>query len=1338
MKVKVLSVLLVLVMCLQAVPAGAAESEYTYEDSLKELGWIYDQVPEEVDENDYGYNPEKVWKEFYVAMNGNDANDGSASAPFATLERARNAVREVNDNMQGDIVVHIASGFYYMEDKLELLPEDSGTNGYNVVYLGDKNDMPVISGGKKIDGMKPSVEYPGLYEAKLDYSEKILNLYVNGHSRELAANNRLIRGQKRPAYMETNEWYAEYPLDNRHEYEWFDTETDKKVDGLYISKSDITEFDNLEDVVLVYNSSYQAYHMAIDEMFENPDNKDEYCVRITDYEFYSRPSAAMWPSGDKYFRIKNAFELLDSPGEFYYNRKTQTLYYMPYEDEDMATAEVIMPVQSNLIAIRGYQRDEQAKNIVLEGLEFAHTMWNLWAQRGGFWCTYSDTNMAYGVDGLAANFPSPAVSVGFAENITIKNNYFFGIGGTALWVPTEVKYFYVLGNAFSDVGDTGISVLGNSASVLTHNVDDWDASELYYSETPEGDDKNLPIQILATHYATIEACWDESVPEVTESTNTITSSTMKAMEILVNKDSQQNWNRRGARKTYVSQFREGIEYQKGAWRGDPKAAERGNNNWLRYDFGKKYNVDNITLAFAEGVVEDNEKNNFEILLSNDMSFSEGSYITVAKQTTPAETVSTYKVDTDEKYRYMLIKTITPSPLAISGVWAFSYDEKPYATATQSKFLWIQNNKFSRMGINVENSSAILTQFAQHKCVTHNECDSTGYSAIMLLGGQSVGAASAHRYNYVAYNKMTNTNRSMPDGSSMYTIGVTAPSIFEKNYINNNGTGVFGWYTDGGAAAGTWNNNLVVDAPTSYAFYFRSANGKTSVMGNISRLSYATHKVAINVEDLPDAGYPEYYKWWPYTQNDAHDPIQILRAQPTKEAYTIMEEAGLDDEHKWLRALIPDDDDHMADPYYYMVAAIPESEAAQTRRVTQLSQEAKNVLENAKFGVGLGEIDPSYKDKLQKAVNYIEGTENTDDADKLLDLKKVLSEVYDYLYRYSLEDTLALCKELSAGTTVDDSAKPKLNTVSSAVKKALDDKVAEVEARLKEPYSVSEQYDMLTSLEEAYNAFNNSSRRADIDSAYVSGADRVIVDKEKAEVTVYMPSSADLSGVNKIEFDIPDCAELGREIYDSMDYANGEVVPIYCKEAGEYKNWTVKACFTQADNLKTGDKFTFTNASFDPMRAKASKAGTVLSASPYPYMASGYDGDTNGATVRFKPLTSNDKNEMTFILGAGFTEHYTMRNTNALFNRIEAVFTDGSLNVYSVEKGKKTLITSAKSALNYNAANELTYSFKKINDTNCLTLKLNGTSVLNDALVGNINDYYFGVYSPVMNVEILDR
>lgn len=1335
MKNRILAVTLILLFGSQIISFAKG-----YDDAREEFSWVYEQATEEIDESAVGYMPGRVWKELYVAEDGSDANDGSASAPFATLERARNAVREINGDMQGDIVVHIASGFYHMEKKLVLSPEDSGTNGYNVVWLGNKNDMPVISGGKKIGGMSPSREHPGLYEIQLDYPDKILNLYVNGHSRELAAGSSLVRGQKRPDRMDTNEWYEANPLDRKDPYGYFDPETDREIDGIYVSKTDIGIYENLEDVFAVYNASYHTYTLPIEEIFENPDNDEQYIVRFSGaWEYFSKPEWKMWPSGDKSFRVKNAFELLDCPGEFYYNRKTKILYYMPYDGENPETAEVIVPYRENLISVKGDDRENKVKNIVFEGLEFAHTMYNTWTS-AGFFAANGTTDLNEGADGLQAGMPGYGVSVGFAENITFKNNFFFGMGGNALWLPSETKYFYAVGNAFADIGDTGLRVDGYGGWTQKYGGGplELENNEYYKYGTPNAEQKLKPIQLLATSYATLEVSYDEAVKGTD-------GEFMMGKHVLVNKDKHQNFaNRAGLRKTWVDKY----EYQQNAWRGDPNASEKGINNWVKYDFGSEYSVSKIALAFADGIVEDNEKNNYEILLSNDRYFSEGSYVTATRQTTPAETVQEYELDITEKYRYMMIKTITPSPLAISGVWALSPDEAPYPTESRSKYIYIQNNKFTRMGVNIENASAITLYFAENKVVSHNEISSVGYCGILLMAGQSVGQSNAQKYGLIANNLITDTNKLHGDGSGIYYIGFGGYNVIENNYLSNNNVGIFGYYSDGGAAAWLMNSNIAEDVPTSYSFYYKQADSdgttKSSVMGNISRNMYSPHNIKLCVTELPEPYYDDYYENWYSKENDAEEPIIYVRGQPSGEVYAIRKNAGLEDEFTWLNYIIPDDDDHNLDLRpYYVDEIYGSSILATNRRISSMKYEAENILTNGVFGVGLGELDPIYKGRIKKLndkMSLIEGSgymeiSRLSDfervADENIEMKKLLRDVAESVNRYSLSETLSMCKELESGAIVDDGSSPDIGTVSGAAKKKLSTAIDDAELQMAKAYTAAEELEMLIALENAYNEFCDSVRCADIEYAYSAEADRIDVDGENRTVDIYVPSDVDLTAVDDIEL-IPKASASLQAPTLGSEYINGKTVSVTCTSNGVTADWTVTLRHEQPTDSKYLKGESFSNEEFGKSRVKKSKNGTLLPASSYAYFSDSVNRSENGGELLFKPYEANGKNKFTFYIGADYSEYAPWRGGR----RIEAEFSDGNVKLYSVGNDSKILLAEENADINYNGKNRLTYSFNE--DNKSLTLTLNGSVLLDEASVENISSPSFGIYSPWLNVEVLDK
>jgi hypothetical protein len=68
--------------------------------------------------------------EFYVTPNGDDAGPGMAHRPFATLGRARDAIRQLKQTgplPAGGVTVWLRAGTYPLQASFTLGPQDSGT-----------------------------------------------------------------------------------------------------------------------------------------------------------------------------------------------------------------------------------------------------------------------------------------------------------------------------------------------------------------------------------------------------------------------------------------------------------------------------------------------------------------------------------------------------------------------------------------------------------------------------------------------------------------------------------------------------------------------------------------------------------------------------------------------------------------------------------------------------------------------------------------------------------------------------------------------------------------------------------------------------------------------------------------------------------------------------------------------------------------------------------------------------------------------------------------------------------------------------------------------------------
>jgi len=97
--------------------------------------------------------------EFYVATDGDDANDGSANSAFATLARARDAVRTWRaGKATGPVAVTVRPGQYEVRAPLALAAEDSGTDAGPVVYRAEVQGTSVFYGGARLSGFQPVLD----------------------------------------------------------------------------------------------------------------------------------------------------------------------------------------------------------------------------------------------------------------------------------------------------------------------------------------------------------------------------------------------------------------------------------------------------------------------------------------------------------------------------------------------------------------------------------------------------------------------------------------------------------------------------------------------------------------------------------------------------------------------------------------------------------------------------------------------------------------------------------------------------------------------------------------------------------------------------------------------------------------------------------------------------------------------------------------------------------------------------------------------------------------------------------------------------------------------------
>ncbi|MBX2922816.1 MAG: right-handed parallel beta-helix repeat-containing protein [Chitinophagaceae bacterium] len=288
----------------------------------------------------------------YVSKNGNDNAGGtSAKTAFATIQRAKNAVREYMGRHSPDTIkVLIASGEYELQEPLVFEPADGGKESTGIVYSALPGKKVVICGGKKITGwrkFKKDIWVADL--ANIDQQNRdFKDLFMNGERRQ---KSRLPRdGYYRvKGVPDGSTPYNKHS--KRFEYHANDIRPDWK---------------NLQDVEVVVYHFWTDTHLSI----ESVDDKD----RIVSFKY---PSGKAFTDdfnteGARYI-VENVWEGLRSPGQWYADRKNGKLYYIPFPGENMQEVEAVVPVAKSFLECKGDALSgNYVSNISFERLHFQY------------------------------------------------------------------------------------------------------------------------------------------------------------------------------------------------------------------------------------------------------------------------------------------------------------------------------------------------------------------------------------------------------------------------------------------------------------------------------------------------------------------------------------------------------------------------------------------------------------------------------------------------------------------------------------------------------------------------------------------------------------------------------------------------------------------------------------------------------------------------------------------------------------------------------------------------------------------------------------------------------
>lgn len=365
---------------------------------------------------------------FYVSPDGDDINAGTLLEPFQTLQRARDAVRQVNKTMQTDIVVCLRRGVYPLFEPLQFDHRDGGSNGHRVIWSACEGETALISGGVPVGEWRQQ-------EALLISDDLPLQtfrqLYVNGR--------RAIRARwpNQGSYFRLKTW--EIP------------EQKIRISGEHIQPWQ--QFTNVEMIAHLHWAEaimrLQDVEREGEEALITVQEPERHLVFLRDYPI---------KAPDEPFHFENAIEFLDQPGEWYLDENAGRLYYKPRSDETVAHLNIVAPQAQTLFHISGTP-EQPVENLEFHRLGFQYSNWTRPSQKGHL----TLQAFQYTIDPTENNTqyvgrPPAAVYVRLARNVVFKENIFQHLGATALDLHHGTDHCQVIGNVFSNISGNGIAL----------------------------------------------------------------------------------------------------------------------------------------------------------------------------------------------------------------------------------------------------------------------------------------------------------------------------------------------------------------------------------------------------------------------------------------------------------------------------------------------------------------------------------------------------------------------------------------------------------------------------------------------------------------------------------------------------------------------------------------------------------------------------------------------------------------------------------------------------------------------------------------------------------------
>ncbi|MBO4538946.1 MAG: right-handed parallel beta-helix repeat-containing protein [Clostridia bacterium] len=365
-----------------------------------------------------------------VSPDGNDGNAGTLASPLKTVKAAKDKLKEQKETIPDGtrVCVYLRGGRYEFDEVLTFTEEDVS----NVSYVAYDKEEVVFSGAKAISGFtEETANGVRVFTKTLNPGTDITDFKsLFSQTEQLPV----------PRYPESG-YFTVKKLDPDSDL-W--TEETTKWDltlgqrSFFADPADLkTDFTNYKDVQV------RILHYWHDELMYLTDFN-----RATGRIGLSRPSSMKIRNIDRYY-FENVFEALNEPGEWYLNRATNKLYYVPKTGETADTLVLYASNQELLVDINGVD------GLTFEGIRFTQTDWNVPSPLNTDWD--ASWRIEYDIDALQAAYDvRGVVTARYADDLNFVGCEFIDLGADAVKLLYGVQNSSIKNCLFRNIAATAV------------------------------------------------------------------------------------------------------------------------------------------------------------------------------------------------------------------------------------------------------------------------------------------------------------------------------------------------------------------------------------------------------------------------------------------------------------------------------------------------------------------------------------------------------------------------------------------------------------------------------------------------------------------------------------------------------------------------------------------------------------------------------------------------------------------------------------------------------------------------------------------------------------------